>query len=400
MPPLPATATAAELAIAARPLAAPGTPDAARWPDAPRIATRRACRGQAGADVAVPVARPLRVDGPPISMVTIADHEALAVHEQLIADALIAELEAQARRALRGGTGSSALLDEERYPSMAQWLALRGTALALHPLHRPSSARLAHGFEFSDFLAPRWHGDSAVDVLRGLLGGERAGRIVERHRAFCDTPMSAEARLLLTGSADARAIRQRSAIAAHQVAALGDRWQRGVRIAAVGAGSGDAAAELAARLDTRSLTLIDRDPMALAAAHVVSCGRLPGATVRPVIATGAAEAALAGEARGGFDVIDLRGALGTLHDAGGAALLRAARAALRPGGVIVAANMLADRPQQTFLDHVLRWPAVMQRSPAQLARVIASAGFDKRQVSLAIPATAPVCVIATVDTAA
>ena len=173
-----------------------------------------------------------------------------------------------------------------------------------------------------------------------------------------------------------------------------------MRVAAVGAGSGDAAAELAARLDTRSLTLIDRDPMALAAAHVVSCGRLPGATVRPVIAARGAAAALAGQARGGFDVIDLRGALGTLHDAGGAALLRAARAALRPGGVIVAANMLARRPQQTFLDHVLRWPAVMQRSPAQLARVIADAGFDARQVSLAIPATAPVCAIATIDTAA
>ena len=82
-------------------------------------------------------------------MVTIADREALGVHEQLIADALIAELEAEARRALRGagaGAGSPALLDEERYPSMAQWLALRGTALALHPaappLERAARARL------------------------------------------------------------------------------------------------------------------------------------------------------------------------------------------------------------------------------------------------------------------
>jgi SAM-dependent methyltransferase len=375
-----------------------------RWSVAPRIATRRACRGaDAPAPIAplAPRARPRLVDGPPVDMVTIADPEALSPHDQLVADALIAELEAEARRAQRRALDRpSALANPERYPSMAQWLALRGTALALHPLHRPSSERLVHGFDFADFLVPRFDGASAVDVLRDMLGAERAGAIVDRHRAFCDAPMSDEARLVLAGSADARAIRQRSAITAHTIAALGWRWSRGVRVAAVGAGSGDAVCELAARLDARSLTLVDRDPMALAAAHVVCAERLPDAVVRPVLAARGAARTLGEQPGSGFDVIDLRGAVGTLTDAGVAALLLGARAALRPGGVIVTANMLDRRPQQTFLDHVLRWPAVVQRSPAQLHRAIAGAGFDARQVALAIPATAPVCAIATIDTAA
>jgi hypothetical protein len=61
--------------------------------------------------------------------------------------------------------------------------------------------------------------------------------------------------------------------------------------------------------------------------------------------------------------------------------------------------MLDRRPQQTLLDRVLRWPAVTQRSAAELARLVGAAGFPARQVSIAIAATAPVYAIATVDTA-
>ena len=79
------------------------------------------------------------------TMVTIRDPEALPAHEQSVADGLVAELEAQARRAQRSGyDGCAGLAHHERYPSMPQWLALRGSALALHSLHRPSQAdRLA-----------------------------------------------------------------------------------------------------------------------------------------------------------------------------------------------------------------------------------------------------------------
>jgi SAM-dependent methyltransferase len=345
-------------------------------------------------------ALPLPSEGPPTAMVTITDPEALAAHEQFVADDLISELEAQARRAQRSGyEGCSGLNHAERYPSLPQWLALRGSALALHSLYRPSQAgRLAHGFGFSDFSAPLFDGESAVDALRALLGPERAARVIERHRVFCETPMTDEARLLMGGALDARAIRQRALIAADAVVARRSRWAGGARIAAMGAGTGDAAAQIAAGLDATSLTLVDRDPMALAAASVVTRERVPGLRVHTELARRGAAAALA--AAGKFDVVDFTGALGTLPDGAVVELLRGARRALRPGGVVVAASMLDRRPQQTLFDHVLRWPAVNQRTPQGLAQLIDAAGFPSSQVSLAIPATAPVYAIATIDSAA
>ena len=345
-------------------------------------------------------ARPLHVAGPPIDMVTISDPEALTMHEQLVADGLVAELEAQVRRAQRSGyDGCSGLDHAERYPSLPQWIALRGSALPLHSLHRPSQAqRLAHGFGFEDFLAPLFDGESAVEVLRALLGPERAALVIERHRAFCEAPMTDEARVLMAGAVDARAIRQRALIVAHTVAGLRSRWGASARIAAVGGGTGDAVAQLATALGAESVRLIDRDPMALAAASVVTRSRVPGAAVDARLARRGAVAELA--AAGSLDVVDVCGAIDTLPDGAVVELLRGARRALRPGGVVVAASMLDRRPQQTLFDHVLRWPAVNQRSAAQFARLIDAAGFDAGQVKLAIPATAPVYAVATIDTAA
>ena len=62
--------------------------------------------------------------------------------------------------------------------------------------------------------------------------------------------------------------------------------------------------------------------------------------------------------------------------------------------------MLVNRPQVTFFEHVVRWQGVARRSPAQLARLIAAAGFPPQAVALAIPASAPVHVVATIDGAA
>jgi SAM-dependent methyltransferase len=360
----------------------------------PRPPSRTAAPAAAGATI-----RPPHLDGAPVAMVTINDPHALPAHEQLVADGLVAELEAQARRARRSGyEGCSGLYHAERYPSLPQWLALRGSGLALHPLYRPSQARrLVHGFGFSDFLAPLFDGESAVDVLRALLGAERAAPVIERHRVFCETPMTDEARLLLGGTIDARAVRQRALIATHTIAAGRSRWSGGARIAAVGAGAGEAVAQIAASLDASSLTLIDRDPMALAAASVVTRERVPGLRVHAALARRGAVAELATAGR--FDVIDLTCALGALPDGAVVELLRGARRVLRPGGIVVAASMLDRRPQQTLFDDVLRWPAVSQRSAPALAGLIEAAGFPPSQVSLAIPATAPVHVIATIDTA-
>ena len=237
--------------------------------------------------------RPLRTRGPAIDAVSIADPGALGVHDQLAADGLVAELESQARRALRSGRDPGAeLRDGERYPSLPQWLALRGSTLALHAMQRPSrSARLADGLHFEDLLAPRLDGISAVDALREQLGDERAAVIAERHRAFCEAPMSEEARLLSAARSTRGPSGARDLIAAHTVATRAERWDR-VRIACVGA-TGDGAAALAAAAPgtPAELTLIGRDPMALVGAEVVAQARSQGTRVR-------AELARAGVARG------------------------------------------------------------------------------------------------------
>jgi SAM-dependent methyltransferase len=344
---------------------------------------------------AAPQVRPLIGDGPRVDLVTVEDPQALSPCERLHADALVRELEAQARRALRHGhEPGRALENAERFPSLPTWLDLRGSALAVHALHHPGAARLAHGFSFQDLRAPRLGGGrSALDVLRAQIGGCRADAMAERVRAFCAAPMSDEARLLLAGSADGRALRQTALLAADAVARYRDRWGAGARIVAVGAGTGEGAAAIADRVGTRSLTLLDRDPLAVAAACAIHGDDIRATLVERDLATG-----LAAATGRGFDVVDLGGTLATLADPAAVALLRAARRALRPGGVLVASNMLAARPQATFFEHVVRWPQIMRRSPAQLAGLIAAAGIAQ-DVSLAVAAGAPLHVLATIDTA-
>ena len=339
--------------------------------------------------------RPLRTRGPPVDLVTISDPETLRVHEQLVADGLIAELEAQARRALRSGYDRAASFARRSLPvaaavARAARLGARA-ALAVPPVAgRPARARLSLRGPARAALRRRV---SAVDALRTLLGCERAGRIADRHRAFCEAPMTDEARLLMGGAIDARAIRQRALIAAHAVAARG-RWA--ARIAASARHGRRRRADRRggrARRRSRSSTATRwRWPPPRS-----SAGALPG---RACSGAGAARRGVAElAAAGSFDVIDLTGALDALPDGAAVELLRGARGAA-PGGVVVAAAMLDRRPQQTLFDRVLRWPAVTQRSAGRARRLIAAAGFPERQVSLAIPATAPVYAIATIDSAA
>ena len=338
--------------------------------------------------------RPLIGDGPRVDVVAVTDPQALSPYERLHCDALVRELEAQARRALRRGREAGrALENEERFPSLQAWLALRASALAVHALHHPGAARLAHGFSFEDLLAPRPHGRSALDLLRAQVGADRADAIGARVRAFCEAPMSDEARLLLAGSADGRAVRQTASLAADAVARRRERWGTAARIVAVGAGTGEGAAAIAARLGTQALTLLDRDPLALAAAYAIHGDGVKATLVEHDLATG-----LAAATGRGFDVVDLGGTLGTLSDRAGVALLRAARHALRPGGVVLLSNMLAARPQETFFEHVVRWPQIVRRSPAQLAALIAAAGVAS-DVSFAVAAGAPLHVLATIDSA-
>src|SRR5436189_2247103 len=126
MPAATATApaeSAARRALAHRRFAGVTLEGRTTRPTARRIARRPGTSSAPAGFGAVAKARPLPVEGPPIDMVTIADPEELSVQDQFVADGLVAELEAQARRAQRSGyEGRRGLEHPERYPSMPQWL--------------------------------------------------------------------------------------------------------------------------------------------------------------------------------------------------------------------------------------------------------------------------------------
>jgi SAM-dependent methyltransferase len=247
-------------------------------------------------------------------------------------------------------------------------------------------------------------------VLEAVLGAERAGRIARRHEAFCDAPMTDAGRLFMRGAMDPMAIRQRAIVTAQMIAARQGRWSGDVQIASVACGAAGPVAQIAAGIDgpgieSIGLTLLDRDPMALAAAQVIAREDLPAATLRSQLVDlvdmqSCRAVDLKPMAGDGWDVVDVLGLFEYLPDALAVDLLRSARAALRPQGIVVVANMLDQRPQQTFFSDVVRWPAVIQRSPERFMRLIEAAGFRRRQVALAIPEAAPIYTVAAIDTAA
>lgn len=133
------------------------------------------------------------------------------------------------------------------------------------------------------------------------------------------------------------------------------------------------------RFSVLPVSLVDRDPIALAAANAVAstAGVAAHAQVadlvnirqgsamdlRPLVGTG-------------VDIVEMLGLFEYLPDAIAVDLLRQARQILRPGGVVIVGNMLDKRPNQTFFQHVIRWPRLHQRSIDQVCRLVAAAGLD------------------------
>ena len=194
-------------------------------------------------------------------------------------------------------------------------------------------------------------------------------------------------------------IRQRALIATHTVAGLRQRWDAGARIAAVGAGTGDGAAQLAASSGATSLTLVDRDPMALGRRI-----RRDGRTCAGLARDGVAGAARRG--RRARQVLARSTSSTSRARSTRCPTARRSSCCARRGRRCAPVASSSRRPCSTAARSrrcsiaSLRWPAVIQRSAGELAALIAAAGFAERQISLAIPATAPVYAIATIDTAA
>lgn len=338
-----------------------------------------------------------------MELISLSDPYALGDEEQALADALIAQLEAEVADDPPGVLRASALLDEQRFPGFSAWMGLRRSALALHTLYRGSVAeRFAWGLEDDVFTRPRFDGWSAIAVLERELGIDRAAEVRSRHQAFLAAPYHPLSRLLITGSLDGRAIRARAALAACLIEGrLGTRTTP-VRLASVACGTAGPIAETARSLHecgvpVTGLTLLDRDPMALAAGADIARDALHGLEPQLLLVDLIANrrvVELKPCCAAGWDVVDILGLFEYLPDSFATELIRNAVAACRPGGIVVVANMLDERPQQVFFSGVLQWPRLYQRSPAELLALLERAGVSPAQVTLCGSRDAPVYAVA------
>lgn len=140
------------------------------------------------------------------------------------------------------------------------------------------------------------------------------------------------------------------------------------------------------------LQLVDLDAEALAFARSLAAeqglveGRdvtlLQRDLVRSVVAgTGLLEEL--GEGR--HLVVEALGIFEYFTDASCVRLLRNAHRLLRPGGVLVVGNMLADRPELAFNQRGAGWPRLFPRSTEQLVDLVRRAGLPLERTTVSVP---------------
>jgi hypothetical protein len=86
------------------------------------------------------------------------------------------------------------------------------------------------------------------------------------------------------------------------------------------------------------------------------------------------------------DLIEMLGLFEYLPDRLAVDFLVRCRDAITRGGAVILANMLPDRPQQTFFQHLVQWPRLRRRSVADLRRLVASAGWPLERLRIVVPA--------------
>jgi SAM-dependent methyltransferase len=85
------------------------------------------------------------------------------------------------------------------------------------------------------------------------------------------------------------------------------------------------------------------------------------------------------------DVVDALGIFEYFSKKDSTNFLRNAYRLVREDGVLVIANMLADRPQLEFNRRGVGWPKLHPRSPEELAEIIVDAGIDPSKARIIIP---------------
>jgi hypothetical protein len=88
---------------------------------------------------------------------------------------------------------------------------------------------------------------------------------------------------------------------------------------------------------------------------------------------------------GSSDMVDALGIFEYFSKKDSTAFLKNAYRLVRDDGVLVIANMLADRPQMEFNRRGVGWPDLYPRSTDELAEIIVDAGIDPQNVRIIIP---------------
>jgi len=89
--------------------------------------------------------------------------------------------------------------------------------------------------------------------------------------------------------------------------------------------------------------------------------------------------------RGSADVVEALGIFEYFRDPSCVRLLRNAFELVRPGGVLVVANMLADRRELHFNQRAIGWPLLVPRSVEQLVGLVRRAGLPLDRTTITIP---------------
>lgn len=143
--------------------------------------------------------------------------------------------------------------------------------------------------------------------------------------------------------------------------------------------------------------LVDLDPAALSHAAQLAAGNgfregvdvhlLQRHLIRELIATSSLVDELGASSQ---DFVDMLGIFEYIPEKFGdmnsaAVFLRNAFQLVKPGGAVVAANMLDIHPALHFNQRGIGWPKIFPRSTTQLLRIIADAGIRPEWVTMTIP---------------
>lgn len=148
-----------------------------------------------------------------------------------------------------------------------------------------------------------------------------------------------------------------------------------------------------ARLDPSidlSIDLVDYDPDALSFAQDLAVQQgIDGAVtlhqrnlIKDLIVTDALVQEL-GENTA--DMVDALGIFEYFNDQRSVTFLNNAYRLVRPGGVLVAANMLNDRPELAFNQRGIGWPKIFPRSLETLKQIVTAAGVPADKLTMTIP---------------